>query len=335
EGPDVSPQPKRAERAASTTTSTTAVKAKSKRNAVAKVDEAIIHVRLTHPDKVLDPASGLTKRQLADYYSAVASRMLPQIAGRPLSLVRCPEGSSKPCFFQKRVNHTLPPGVEGVDVPNKKTGKPDRYITLHTAEALVGLAQMGVLEVHPWGSTNDDLEHPDRVIFDLDPDEALPWKDLCSAAADVRRRLKKLGLESFLKTTGGKGLHVVMPIKQELGWPEVKEFAHRFVLQMESASPTLYVTKMAKAARTGKIYLDYLRNERGATAVAAYSPRARPGSNVSLPLAWSALKLAERPVFSASDFAGWKSRLRIDPWAAMPNLRQSLREAVIKFNRLP
>ncbi len=166
-------------------------------------------LRLTHPDKILDPGSHLTKRQLADFYLAIADRMLPHIVNRPLSLVRCPEGAGKPCFFQKHVNHTLPPGITGVDVPDKKTGVPEPYITITTAnakpETLAGLAQMGVLEVHPWGSTNDDLEHPDRLIFDLDPDESLPWPTLCSAAADVRKRLKRAGLESFLKTTGGKG----------------------------------------------------------------------------------------------------------------------------------
>jgi len=281
-------------------------------------------IRLTHPDKVLDPESKLTKQQLADYYWAVAERMLPHIADRPLSLVRCPEGAGKPCFFQKHVNQMLPPGVGGVDVPNKKTGVLEPYITLNTAEAVAGLAQMGVLEVHPWGSKNDDLEHPDRLIFDLDPDESLAWSTVCDAAGEVRKRLKKAGLESFLKTTGGKGLHIVAPIVPELGWTELKELAHRFVDAMAADNPELYLTKMTKAARVGKIYLDYLRNERGATAVAPYSPRARVGVHVSLPLPWSALKTAERPVFAVHDFEGWKSRLRSDPWKEMLTLRQSV-----------
>jgi len=281
-------------------------------------------VRLTHPDKVLDPESKLTKQQLADYYWAVADRMLPHIADRPLSLVRCPEGASKPCFFQKHVSQMLPPGVGGVDVPNKKTGVAEAYITLNTAEALAGLAQMGVLEVHPWGSKNDDLEHPDRLIFDLDPDESLPWSTVCEAAGDVRKRLKKAGLESFLKTTGGKGLHIVAPIVPELGWTQLKELAHKFVDAMAADNPKLYLTKMTKSARVGKIYLDYLRNERGATAVAPYSPRARLGGHVSLPLPWSALKLTERPVFAVHDFEEWRSRLRSDPWKGMLTLRQSI-----------
>jgi bifunctional non-homologous end joining protein LigD len=271
-------------------------------------------VRLSHPEKILDEESRLTKQQLADYYWAVAPHMLPHIEGRPLSLVRCPEGSGKPCFFQKHVNHLLPSGIGAVDVPDKKTGKIEPYITLSTAEALAGLAQIGVLEVHPWGSRNDDLEHPDRIIIDLDPDAAISWTRLAESAAEVRKQLKKLRLESFLKSTGGKGLHVVVPIVPEYDWAAIKQLAHALVLQMEKEQPGLYLTKMSKAARKDRIFLDYLRNERGATAVAAFSPRARAGAPVSLPLNWSDLKLAERPVAHVADFEEWKGRLNRDPW---------------------
>ncbi len=282
-------------------------------------------VRLTHPGKALDAVSGVTKQMLAEYLWAVADRMLPHIANRPLSLVRCPEGSAKPCFYQKHVNHLLPPGVGSVDVPDKKTGVVEPYITLDTKEALAGLAQMGVLEVHPWGSTNEDLEHADRVIFDLDPDESLAWRDVTMAADDVRKRLKARGLESFLKTTGGKGLHVVVPTEASFDWTTVKEWAHSFVLEMERAAPARYLSKMTKAARVGKIYLDYLRNERGATAVAPYSSRAREGLGVSMPLAWSELHATERPMFRVDGFPEWKGRLKKDPWAKMPGLQQRLR----------
>ncbi|WP_263411377.1 DNA ligase D [Terriglobus tenax] len=281
-------------------------------------------VRLTHPDKILDPTTSLTKQQLADYYFAIAPHMLPHIANRPLSLVRCPEGSGKECFFQKHINHMLPPGITGTPVPDKKTGKIDQYITLSTPEALAGLAQIGVLEVHPWGSQNDDLEHPDRLIFDLDPDAAISWSTLCEAAEDIRTRLKKLRLTSFLKTTGGKGLHVVIPITPSVDWTSAKDWAHTFVQQMESDNPRLYLTKMSKAARTGKIYLDYLRNERGATAVAPFSPRARAGAPVSLPLPWSALKLPERPLFTVATFPNWQSHLKPNPWKSLPTTKQSL-----------
>jgi bifunctional non-homologous end joining protein LigD len=296
----------------------------TKKFAASTKNAAVPQVRLTHPEKILDAGSGLTKQALADYYWAVAAHMLPHIADRPLSLVRCPEGSGKPCFYQKHKNHMLPPGVESVDVPDKKTGKPEEYITLSTPEALAGLAQMGVLEVHPWGSQNDDLEHPDRIVIDLDPDPAIPWKTLAAAALDAKKRFQQLGLESFLKTTGGKGLHVVVPIKPEHPWPVIKQFTHDFVLAMEKAQPHLYLTKMTKSARKGKIYLDYLRNDRGSTSVAPYSPRARAGAHVSMPLAWAELKGNKLPQFSVPAFSAWKKRLAKGPWTKMPGIRQKL-----------
>ena len=282
-------------------------------------------VRLTHPSKVLDATSGVTKQILADYLWAVADRMLPHIVDRPLSLVRCPEGSAKPCFYQKHINHMLPPGVKSVDVPDKKTGVIEPYITLDSKEALAGLAQMGVLEVHPWSSMNGALEQADRIIFDLDPDESLAWPAVTAAADEVRKRLKARGLESFLKTTGGKGLHVVLPIEPKYDWPTVKEWTRAFVIDMERAHPTKYLSKMTKAARTGKIYLDYLRNERGATAVAPYSSRAREGLGVSMPLNWAELHTTQRPVFQVDGFPEWKGRLKKDPWAKMASLHQSLK----------
>jgi bifunctional non-homologous end joining protein LigD len=227
----------------------------------------------------------------------------------------------------------LPKGIGSIDVPDKKTGVVEPYITLAgasaTVQALASLAQLGVLEVHPWGSRNADLEHPDRLIFDLDPDESLPWSAVAATAAEVRARLRKLGLTSFLKTTGGKGLHVVIPIQPTLIWAEAKDFAHAFVLAMERANPALYLTKMTKSARTGRIFLDYLRNERGATAVAPYSPRARPGCHVSMPLAWSELAsgpLAHaRPIFSVANLADWRARLKKDPWKSLATTRQSIK----------
>lgn len=282
-------------------------------------------IRLTHPNKVLDAESGLTKQMLADYYWTMADRILPYIAGRPISIVRCPDGAGHACFFQKHVNATLPEGIGSVDIADKK-GKVEPYITVDTPEALAGLAQLGVMEVHPWGSRNDDLERPDQLIFDLDPDEELPWSMMTAAALEMRAALKKKGLESFVKTTGGKGLHVVAPIEPEMEWPQAKEFAHRVVLEMERRNPSLYLTKMTKSARKGKIYLDYLRNERGATAVAAFSPRARLGSAVSMPLSWTELKAEEeRPVFLVSEFDQWKARLKKDPWKNFRQVKQEVR----------
>lgn len=279
---------------------------------------------ITHPEKILDPESGMTKLMLANYNLAVADRMLPHIADRPLSIVRCPEGIGKPCFFQKHIGMGLPPGISSVPVPDKKGGATEQYLTLNSPEGLVGLAQMGVLEIHPWGSKNESLEKPDRIIFDLDPDEAIDWKTLAATANEFRTRLETLGLQSFLKTTGGKGLHVVVPIRAENEWPAVKEFAHKFVLGIEKENPGLYLTKMTKALRKNRIYLDYLRNDRGSTAIAPYSTRARSGAPVALPLDWKDLSTKTRPTFHVTDFDSWKNRLKTDPWAEMSKLMQRL-----------
>jgi len=183
---------------------------------------------------------------------------------------------------------------------------------------------MGALEIHPWGSQNNSLEKPDRIVFDLDPDAAIDWATLAETARDLRKRLKKLGLECFLKSTGGKGLHVVVPVTPEHEWPVIKEFAHRMALEMEKEKPELYLTKMTKAARKNRIYLDYLRNDREATSVAPYSPRARPGTPVAMPLRWNELDEAKAPAFHVTDFDQWQGRLRRDPWTAMQAVKQTL-----------
>lgn len=231
----------------------TAKKAASVAEGVLTKALPVPNIRLTHPNKVVDPESGVIKEQLAQYLFAVSDRMLPHIADRPLSLVRCPDGSSNQCFYQKHVNHMLPPGIGSVMVADKKGGAPEPYITLNSVEALSGLAQMAVLEIHPWGSTNQHLEQPDRIVIDLDPDEALPWSQVTESALEVRARLKKLGIQSFVKTTGGKGIHVVFPMRPEYDFSVMKAWAHGFVMEMERENPRLYLSKMTKAARTGKI----------------------------------------------------------------------------------
>jgi bifunctional non-homologous end joining protein LigD len=250
--------------------------------------------------------------------------MLPHVMGRPLSLVRCPNGAGKQCFYQKHLGPGMPPGIEGVEVPNKKDKGSETYVTVQGEESLAGLAQMNVLEIHPWGSTNADLEHPDRIVFDLDPDEAVSWATLGESAQEVQERLKQLGLRSFVKTTGGKGLHVVAPIRPQLDWERIKAFAHAFTLQMEQDNSKLYISKMTKAARKNKIFVDYLRNEREATAVAPYSSRARLGMAAALPLEWAELKSPKAPKFLIAELAEWKDRLRKDPWKAMLSLDQAL-----------
>ncbi len=285
---------------------------------------AMKHPAITHPDKVMDAESGVTKLQLAEYYEAVADHLLPYIADRPLSVVRCPEGSSKPCFFQKHVGLGIPSGVKSVSIRSRKTREREDYLTVDSSEGLIGLAQMGVLEIHPWGSHNESLEKPDRIVFDLDPDAAIEWKTLAETAREFKRRLAKIGLDSFVKSTGGKGLHVVVPIRADHEWPAIKDFAHRLALELERENPELYVTKMTKATRKNRIYLDYLRNDREATSVAPYSPRARSSVPVAMPLRWSELNSAKPAAFHVWDFEQWKARLRHDPWDEMLRLKQKL-----------
>ncbi len=291
---------------------------------VIKATPTKLGFRITHPDKIVDPETGVTKQALIDYYLAVAPRMVPHVAGRPLSLVRCPNGAGQKCFYQKQLGAGMPRGIEGVEVPKAKGDATETYVTVHSAEGLAGLAQMNVLEVHPWGSTNLDLEHPDRIIFDLDPDEAVSWSTLCDGALEVRERLKQLGLQSFVKTTGGKGLHVVAPIRPTLEWERIKAFTHAFTLQMEQDNSKLYISKMTKAARKNKIFVDYLRNEREATAVAPYSSRARLGMAAALPLEWAELKGSKAPKFLIAEFGDWEERLRKDPWKAMLSSEQEI-----------
>jgi bifunctional non-homologous end joining protein LigD len=287
-------------------------------------------VRFTHPGKVIDAQTRVTKQQVAEYYFAVAGHLLAHTADRPLSVVRCPDGIGKTCFFQKHTSSGLPAGVSHVSIPNRKTGKEEKFLTVNTVEGLLGLAQLGVLEIHPWGSKNDSFEKADRMIFDLDPDEAVSWNKLASAAEDLRARLKQLNLTSFVKSTGGKGLHIVVPIQPKYEWPIIKQFARAVALQMEKSKPGLYLTKMTKASRTNRIYLDYLRNDREATAIAPFSTRARPGLPVAVTLDWKELQTSARPRFYVSNLESWKNRLRHDPWQPMIASKQVLEVSAIR-----
>lgn len=288
-----------------------------------------IDLAITRPSKILDEVSGMTKQQLAEYYVAVAEHMLPHVADRPLSVLRCPDGIGKQAFFQKHVSSGLPGGVRIISIANRKTGKSEEFLTLDSSEGLVGMAQLGVLEIHPWGSKNEAVDKPDRIIIDLDPDETVVWSTIGAAATELRSRLNQLGFTSYLKSTGGKGLHVVVPIKPEQSWPIIKQFSHALVLKMEKENPNLYTTNMTKAVRKGRIYLDYLRNDREATAIAPFSTRARPGVPVAVPLDWKELRLAVRPIFYVSDFDAWKKRLRRDPWHGMLECKQGLTADVL------
>jgi len=282
-------------------------------------------VRLTHPDRVLYPDQGITKLDLARYYAAVRDWALPHLARRPLSLVRCPEGQGKECFYQKHATSAVPDVVGRVEIP---TGA-GTYTYVEDLPGLVAMVQMGVLEIHPWGSTVDKLETPDRITFDFDPDIGLPWERVTAAAIDMREALLGIGLQSFAKTTGGKGLHVVVPLAPKLGWDDVKAFtkwvADRFVAEY----PERFTANMAKRARTGRIFIDYLRNGRGATAIGAYSARSRPGAPVSVPLSWEEIEAGVTPDgFTVATVPERLAKLSSDPWAEMAKLRQTIGAAV-------
>ncbi len=284
-------------------------------------------VRLTHPDRPLYPEDGFTKLDLARYYAAVGQWALPQLAGRPLTLVRHPGGQGKPGFYQKHLSKGAPAAIGHVEITEE--GTTEAYPVVEDLAGLIGLVQMDVLEIHPWGSTAEKLETPDRVTFDLDPDEGLPWPRVTEAAAGIRDALAAIGLQSFAKTTGGKGLHVVVPLQPKLGWDEVKNFTKWVADQIVAQSPEAFTANQTKRARRGRIYIDYLRNSRGATAIGAYSPRARRGAPVSTPLFWEEVEKSVRPEgFTVVTVPQRLAALESDPWAEIGGLRQSISAAV-------
>ncbi len=284
-------------------------------------------VKLTHPDRILWEEQGLTKLGLAEYYAGVADWILPHIVKRPLALVRCPNGSSGECFFQKHSFAGLTEAVEVAHVPDKNGM--EEVLVIHDLRGLINLVQANVLEIHPWGASMEDVDRPDIMIFDLDPGEGVEWTAVIQAAKEIRQRLRDTGIESYVKTTGGKGLHVVSPIRPEVGWDELKDFAHRIALAMEADAPSKYISTMAKKARGGKIFVDYLRNGRGATAVAAYSTRARAGAPVSAPVRWEELGpelTAAR--FNTSNIMRRLSALKSDPWEGFFSSPQPISAAI-------
>lgn len=291
-------------------------------------DTVIAGLRLSNPDKVLYPEQGVTKGDLARYYEAVAKEMLPEVAGRPLMILRCPEGRAKHCFHQKHVTDSVPPQVQWVEI--EESGTVGRTLVVEDLAGLIALVQMGTLEIHVWGSRAKDVEHPDRLIFDLDPDPSVPWGRVVEAARLLKDRLTALGLKSWAKTTGGKGLHVVAPIAPKQDWDTVKPFAKAIAEQLESEFPERYTSNMAKAKRKGRIFVDYLRNGRGATAVATYSTRARPGAPVSMPVAWEDLEKTDPMRFTVLTVPKLLAARKADPWKGFTQTRQSITKAMLK-----
>jgi bifunctional non-homologous end joining protein LigD len=284
-------------------------------------EEAAPAVRLTNPSRLLWPEQGITKEGLVDFYAAIADWILPHIVGRPLSMVRCPDGVDKQCFFQKHRWAGLGKGARDVPVSNEK----EPAVAIDGLPGLLELVQASVLEIHPWGSQADRPELPDRATIDLDPGDDVPWEHMTEAALEVRRRLSDLGLQSFVKTTGGKGLHVVFPLTPKVDWDTLKAFTQVLAAQMAADRPDRYTANPAKQERHGRIYLDYLRNGMGATAVGAYSTRARPGATVSTPLAWDELGPAIRgDHFTVENLPKRLAVLDKDPWEGIFSLKQEL-----------
>jgi bifunctional non-homologous end joining protein LigD len=246
-------------------------------------------VRITHPDRLIFPDSDVTKGDLAAFYEAMAPVALQWIANRPISLVRCPQGRGKHCFFQKHDAGSFGDHVKHVDI-REKDGSVEPYLYIDDADGLLTCVQMGTIEFHGWGSSVGDVEKPDRLVFDLDPDEGLGFDAVKKAAADLKGHLAEIGLVSFAMLSGGKGVHVVVPLTPEAEWPVVKDFADRFCRALAQAEPDRFVATMSKAKRVGKIFLDWLRNQRGATAVMPYTARARSGAPVSVPVTWGELE---------------------------------------------
>jgi bifunctional non-homologous end joining protein LigD len=280
-------------------------------------------VKLSNPDRVLYPAQGLTKEALADYYDMVAARILPHIVNRPLMVLRCPLGHEEECFYQKHLNETFPRAVHGVAI--EEDGQTKQYIAIKDIKGLFSLVQLGVLEIHPWGSPEWDIEKPDRVVFDLDPGPKVEWPAVIEAARMLHDYLSGLGLRSFVKTSGGKGLHVIVPIQQRTGWREAKEFARAVAEAMVRQNPKRLIATMSLAKRHGKIFVDYLRTGRGSTCVAAYSTRARPGAPVSTPITWEELAAGVGPAeFTVENLSQRLAALQSDPWEEFFTVKQSL-----------
>jgi bifunctional non-homologous end joining protein LigD len=280
-------------------------------------------IRITHPERVVFPGTALTKGDVAAYYAAVMDWLLPEIEDRPLSIIRCPDGAGATCFFQKHHADKLGAHVGSI-LLKEKTGS-DRYLYIDDPRGVLELVQMNALEFHPWGSRIDEPEMPDRLVFDLDPAPGIGWSDLVTAAKDVRARMRAHGLESFPRLSGGKGVHVVVPIRRGPDWDQAKAFCERIADEMAQDQPERYLATASKAAREGRIFIDWLRNARGATSVASFSLRARAGAPVAMPIKWEELARIRSP--AAFDLVAALKRvkaMRAHPWGDFAKTKQSL-----------
>jgi len=285
-------------------------------------------ISLSHPTKVLFPEDRITKLDLAKYYQAVAPWILKELKNRPVSLVRCPAGRGKKCFFQKHPDPAMAAELKNLSIKEKAKDKSGEasYLSISNAKDLLYLVQMNVLEIHCWGCRAPKIERPDRMIFDLDPDSAVKIRTVIDSAKEMREFLKSVGLESFVKTSGGKGLHVVVPLKGGSNWDDVHSVSHALATTFAQRNSKLYIATSSLKLRKGKIFIDYLRNTRGATSIANYSTRARESASISVPLDWKELDTLKsfsgyniKNIFQRLDAKKFK-----DPWADIDEKRQSL-----------
>lgn len=285
--------------------------------------ETAATVVITHPERVVFAKAKIRKGDVADYYRQMARWILPEVARRPLSLLRCPDGVEKPCFFQKHHGSGLGEAVKAIPL-QQKSGRED-YLYIDDVDGLLQLVQMNTLELHPWGSHVDDPEHPDRLVFDLDPGDGVSWAQVKAGAREVRDRLLETGLQSFVRLSGGKGVHVVVPLQPKADWAQAKDFSEAFAQAMAEQAPQRYVATMSKAKRTGVIFIDWLRNARGATSVCSWSLRARPGAGVAVPLRWEELgRVTAADAFPLAKALQRAQRLKQDPWDGIDQVKQVL-----------
>lgn len=274
--------------------------------------------QLTHPDKILFTDAKVTKQDLADYYEKIGDKMLPYIKNRPLSVVRCPDPGN--CFYQKHWTEGMPAAIGKVAVSPK-----DDYMSINTKSGIVALAQLAILEIHPWASRNDKLEFPDQIIFDLDPDVGLSWGTLIKAVLLVHKTLDSLNLKNFVKLTGGKGIHIVIPIQRTKPYPQIKKFTKLLTQKLAEHFPQIFTANMSKKKRGNKIFLDYLRNEREATAIAPFSPRKYPNAAVAVPISWKKLtSFKTSAAYTIPTIDKYFKDFPQDPWKDFFKTKQSI-----------
>ncbi len=282
---------------------------------------------VTHPDRVLFPDLGVTKQDVADYYRTVMDWFLPGVAHRPTSILRFPEGIGEQGFFQKHPMRGM--AHVGQVRLREESGKTDDYLCPDDASSVIALVQFGAIEFHPWGARAESLEQPDYLVFDLDPGQGVAWRDVIDAAVLIRSRLGDVGLQAYVRTTGGKGLHVVVPLHATCRWDDAKRFTQAFARRLADEQPRRFIAKASMDERGGRIFIDYLRNSRGATSVASYSLRGRPGATVATPLRWRDLRRCKSPGdFDMHTVRRRLARLRGDPWEGFATMRQRLDEAL-------